>query len=85
MKNIRGQTMGIAILSAVVVFIIEMLCINFILGEVTDARVNLSCDDVNNISDGTKFVCLVIDTNVAYFIWLVFSISLGAILVRMNL
>lgn len=81
----KGQTMGIAILSAVVIFIIGMLSINFILNEVTNARTDLSCDDASNISDGTKFLCLIVDTNVPYFIWLVFSISLGAVLARMNI
>lgn len=83
--NNKGQTMGIAILSAFVIFIIGMMSINFVLTDVTTARVALSCSDVDNISDGTKFLCLIIDTNVPYFIWLVFSISLGAILVRLNI
>ena len=85
MLNKRGQTMSIAILSSVVIFIIGMLCINFLLTEVSTARVDLSCSDTANISDGTKFLCLLVDVQVPYFIWLVFSISMGAILVRMKL
>ena len=85
MKNKRGQTFGIAIMSAFVIFIIGMMAINFILPEVTNARINLSCSDVSNISDGSKLLCLIIDTQVPYFIWLVFSISMGAILARMKL
>ncbi len=81
----RGQTMGIAILSAIVIFIIGIMCINFLMPEVSTARTDLSCDDAASISDGTKFLCLIIDTQIPYFIWLVFSISLGAILVRMNI
>lgn len=84
-NNNRGQTMGIAILSAMVVFIIGIMAINFILPEVTETRINLSCSDVDNISDGTKFLCLIVDTTVPYFIWLIFSIALGAILVRFNI
>jgi len=84
-KGKKGQTMGIAILSAIVIFIIGMMCINFVLTEVTTARVDLSCSDVDNISDGTKMLCLIVDTNVPYFIWLVFSISLGAVIARMNI
>jgi len=83
--NNKGQTMGIAILSAIIVFIIGMVCINFVLDEVTNARTDLSCADASSISDGTKLLCLIIDTNVPYFIWLVFCISLGAILQRMNI
>ena len=77
--------MGIAILSAMVIFIIGIMAINFLMPEVSTARINLSCDDAANISDGTKFLCLIIDTHIPYFIWLVFSISLGAILARMNI
>ena len=81
----KGQTFGIAILSSIIIFIIGIMCINFLMPEVSDARVNLSCDSPTTISDGTKFLCLLVDVQVPYFIWLVFSISLGAILVRMKL
>ncbi len=77
--------MGIAILSAIVIFIIGIMAINFLMPEVSTARINLSCDDAANISDGTKFLCLIIDTQIPYLIWLVFSISMGAILSRMNI
>ncbi len=83
--NNRGQTMGITIISAIMIFIIGMMSINFILGEVTTARTDLSCSDSDNISDGTKILCLLIDTNVPYFILLVFSISFGAIIARLNI
>ncbi len=82
--NKKAQTMGIAILSAVIIFIIGMLTINFLLNEVSTARINLSCGSPSSISDGTKLLCLIIDTNIPYFIWLVFSISMGAILARMK-
>ena len=84
-NNKRGQTMGIAILSAIVIFIIGIMCINFLLTEVSTARIELSCDDASSISDGSKFLCLIVDTQIPYFIWLVFSISLGAVLARMNI
>ncbi len=77
--------MGIAILSAIVIFIIGIMAINFLMPEVSTARINLSCDDAANISDGTKFLCLIIDTQIPYFIWLIFSISMGAVLSRMNI
>ncbi len=85
MMNKKGQTMGIAILSAIVIFIIGIMAINFLLPEVSTARINLSCDDAANISDGTKFLCLIVDTQIPYFIWLIFSISMGAILARTNI
>ncbi len=85
MINKKGQTMGIAILSAIVIFIIGIMCINFLLTEVSTARIELSCSDAATISDGSKMLCLIVDTQVPYFIWLVFSISLGAILARLNI
>jgi len=85
MMNKKGQTFGIVILSAIVIFIIGMMCINFVLTEVSNARIDLSCSSADTISDGTKLLCLVVDTNVPYFIWLVFCISFGAILVRLNI
>jgi len=85
MLNKRGQTVAISVLSAIVIFILGIMCINFLLTEVSTARINLNCEDASNISDGTKFLCLIVDTQIPYFIWLVFSISLGAILSRMNI
>lgn len=82
--NKRGQTMGIAILSSIIIFLVGMICINFILDDVTNARINLSCDSPSTISDGTKLTCLFVDTAVPYFIWLVFSIAIGAIIARLN-
>lgn len=75
--------MGIAILSALVIFIIGITTINLILQDVSDARINLSCNSPSTISDGTKFLCLIVDTSIPYFIWLVFSIAVGAITARM--
>jgi len=83
--NKSGQTMGVAIISAIVIFIIGMMSINFIMSEVTDARTNLNCSDASEISDATKLLCLVIDTTVPYWIWLVISIAAGAVIGRMYL
>ena len=77
--------MGIAILSAIVIFIIGMMSINFLLTEVSNARINLSCSSPSTISDGTKFLCLIVDTQIPYFIWLIFSIAAGVILARINI
>ena len=81
----KGQTFGIAILSSIIIFIIGIMCINFLMPEVSTARTDLNCANAGDITDGTKFLCLLVDVQVPYFIWLVFSISLGAILVRMKL
>lgn len=79
----RGQSLGLAIISAIMVFIIGMLCINFVMAEVTSFRIGLSCASPNTISDATKLLCLVGDATVPYFILLVFSVSIGAIVGRL--
>jgi hypothetical protein len=84
-KNKKGQTMGLAILSALAVFVCGFVFINFLMPEVTDFRANLSCASADTISDGTKLLCLVGDTVVIYWIWLVFSIVIGIIIARLNL
>lgn len=82
--NKRGSV-GLAIISAIFLFIIGMMAINFLLTDVTDARNNLQCSSATTISDGTKLLCLIIDANVPYFIWLVLSISAGIIISRTTL
>ena len=81
--NRKGQTFGIAIMTAIFVFIIGMLCINFLFDDITIARDSLSCSDADNISDGTKLLCLGIDIIVPYFIILIISLSIGLIIERM--
>lgn len=83
--NNKGQTMGIAIISAIFIFIVGMMIINFIMDEVTTARANLNCASASTISDGNKLLCLVIDTTVFYWIILVFSVLTGVIVSRMTL
>ncbi len=78
--NNRG-TLGIAIVGAIMFFIIGMMSINFIKDAVTDVRTasNLDCSDLT-ISDGTKLTCLGIDLVVPYFIILVISVSFGGVI-----
>jgi hypothetical protein len=83
--NNKAQTLGLAILSSVFIFIIGMMIINFIIPEVTEFRINLNCADASSISDGTKLLCLVGGTAVPYWILLIFSIIVGAIVSRMTL
>lgn len=80
--NNRGQSLGIGIISAIFIFIVGIMFINFLMPEVTEARNNLACSDSANISDGTKLLCLVIDTVVVYWILLIVSIAIGFIIVR---
>lgn len=80
--NKGGQIM-LSIYFAVFIFLIGIVFINFLKPDVTAFRNNLSCTDINNISDGTKLVCLLGDIVVLYWIVIVISISGGAILDRL--
>ena len=82
--NKKGQTLGLAILSGVIVFIIGFLCINFLMPVVTDGRTNMLCS-TSTISDGTKLLCLVMDITVPYWILLILSVTVGLIVNRMVL
>ena len=83
--NRRGQTMALAIMSAIGVFIIGLMFVNFIMPEVTNFRTDMNCENATAISDGAKLLCLAGDSVVPYFILLVFSIGIGAITARLAL
>lgn len=82
MKSKKGQSTGIAIISAIFILIVFMSSVNFIIDEVTTASINLNCSDASNISDGTKLLCLVVNSTVIYWVWLAVSIAVGLILAR---
>ena len=81
--NSRGQSMGLGILSAIFIFIVGIMFINFLMPEVTNERTELNCADASSISDGTKLLCLVVGTTIPYLIILIFSIVIGFITSRM--
>ena len=85
MINKKAQTLGIAILSAVIVFIIGFMIINFLMPEVNTGRTSLMCSSPSTISDGTKLLCLVMDIAVPYWILLILSVSVGMITDRLLL
>lgn len=77
--NNRGQTLGISIISSLVILIIGLVVINFITPEVDTARIDLRCSDADTISDGTKLLCLAVDITVIYWILIIFSVIIGGI------
>ena len=77
--------MGITIVSAIVVFILGLMLLNFLMPEITTFRTNMECSSASTITDGTKLLCLTVDTTVPYWILLVFSILVGSIAARMYL
>jgi hypothetical protein len=85
MKFKKGQTMPLAILSAIAIFIVGFTFINFLLPEVTDFRTNIGCGTVATLSDGGKILCLIGDSVIPYVILSVLSLAVGVIVARMRL
>ena len=81
----RGQTLGMGIMVGIFVLIIGLMSINLFMPEVVRARTNLNCASPSDISDGTKLLCLVIDTTVPYWVVIIFSILMTAIVSRLNI
>ena len=69
----------------IMILIVGFMMINFLTPEISNFRTNINCADGSSISDGTKLICLVTDTTVPYWIWLIVSVSFGAILMRLTL
>ena len=75
-KNKKGNIF-FAIVIALILFMIGMLMVNFIKTEVTNARTDLTC--TSPATDGTKILCLLLDSTVPYFMVLILSIALGVL------
>ena len=84
MMNKKGS-LGIAIMTSIILIIVGFMMINFLKDEVTRTRTDLNCASAADISDSTKLLCLTVDLTVVYFIWLILSISLGLIIARTTL
>ena len=76
--------LGIAIIVAIMLFVVGLTSVNFLTTEVTNARASagLDCANVDVISDGNKLTCLAVDFVIPYFIILIFSVSGGYITAR---
>jgi len=89
--NTKSQTLGLAIIIAITIFIVGMTSLNFIKPEVSRAidSDNLDCQNTadfpDGISDGNKMACLAVDVVVPYFIIMVFSVAGGLITARFML
>lgn len=84
MKSKKAQTLGLAIIIAITLFIVGMVVVNIMKDEVTRTRgaTQLNCANPAAISDGTKITCLVVDFVIPYFFILVISIAGGVITSR---
>ena len=82
MINKKGQSLGLAIMSFIFIIITGFLLINFLTGEVTRSRVDMACSEVDDIEDGNKLFCIVVNAVIPYWIWIILSVAIGAITIR---
>ena len=85
MRSKRAQSMGIAVVIAITLFIIGMTVVNILKPEVTSARASTGLNCTGNISDGTKLTCLAVDLVIPYFIVIIISAAGGLITARLLL
>jgi len=83
--NKKAQTMPLAILAALAIFVIGFMFVNFIMPEITTFRTAMDCSSASTIHDGGKILCLIGDTTVPYFIITIVSLAVGVIVARLRL
>lgn len=66
-----------SIMVAIIIFMVGMIVVNFISPEITTTYTDLNC--AAPATDGTKVLCLVVDTVLPYFFILVLSLIGGII------
>ncbi len=81
----KAQSVGLSIIGLIFFIIIGLASINFFFDEVDTARSELSCASPDSISDGSKLTCLVVDLVISYWIWIILSVGIGFVLVRLAL
>lgn len=82
MINKKGQSLGLSIMSAIAILLVGFLCLNFIPDEVARGLTDLNCDATDDIEDGNKLLCLAEYIIVPYYIWIIVSIAISAIIAR---
>ena len=82
MINKRGQSLGLSIISCIAIIIVGFLLLNFLPDEIERGLNNLDCSNTENITDGTKLLCLAEYIIVPYWIWIIMAVAIGAITVR---
>jgi len=78
----KGQSLGLGIMGAILIILVGFMSVNFLMTEVSEARVNLNCANASAIEDGNKLLCLTHDLVVSYWIWIIMAVAIGAITVR---
>lgn len=69
-------------MGAIFVLLIILASVNFVIDEVVRTTGDLNCDSASTISDGTKFMCLVVDSTVPYWVYLAIAVPILIIIGR---
>ncbi len=78
--NKKAQaTFFIGVVIGLFVFMNGVFFIEHFKTDITQERINLDCASPSLISDGTKLLCLGLDTQVPYYILVLVSIAVGFI------
>ena len=80
--NKKAQSLGLGIMSFLLIILVGFLSVNFLMTEVSTARANLNCANATAIEDGNKLLCLAADITIPYWIWIILAIAIGAITSR---
>ena len=82
--NKRGQvSLGLAIIVALVIFLMGIPIVNILKPDVDIARGATGLDCTNSsITDGTRLSCLAVDLVIPYFILIIMSAAGGMIVAR---
>ena len=81
--NKKGQA-GLAVIAAIMIFIIGISAVNLLKPEVISLRAadSLDCADTGGISDGNKLLCLGIGATIPWIIITIFSIAGGIVFTK---
>lgn len=80
--NKKGAGLGLAIMVAIFALLTGFLFLGFLIDEVDVAKADLSCASPDDISDGTKLLCLSVSFMTTYWIWVVIAAAVSVITVR---
>lgn len=77
--NRKGQVFLLAWMTAIVVLFLTLGYINPLKDNIMNARDDLQCSTNTSLSDGTKILCLGLDTTLWYFIGAIIVAGFGVL------
>ena len=81
--NKKGS-LFMAFVIAGMIFFAGVILIPLFHDQIDSVRTSLSCSTPLTITDGTKVLCLLVDSYVPYYIWIILSLMGGIILSKLQ-